>query len=78
MVAASFATMPASTSPHLQVAVVVADWVSVAALVAVDAALNVLVHPFKQFVGETTTLDSLVYPFRGTDTVPFWAVILCI
>ena len=53
------------------------DWVTIVALVAIDVALNLAVHPFQRFVGETTMLASLMYPLKG-DTVPFWLVPVCV
>lgn len=51
------------------------DWVILLLLVVIEAILNVI-EPFHRFVGEDMMTD-LKYPLKG-NTVPFWAVPVCI
>lgn len=51
------------------------DWLILLLLAAVDITLNVI-EPFHRFVGEEMMTD-LKYPFHK-DTIPFWAVPVCI
>lgn len=52
------------------------DWVALLLLAGIDIALNAM-EPFHRFVGEDM-LFGLKFPFKKHNTVPTWAVPVCL
>lgn len=52
------------------------DWLILLLLAAIDDGLNII-EPFHRYVGQEMMVD-LKYPFKVADTIPMWAVRVCI
>lgn len=52
------------------------DWLILLVLVAMDGFLN-YIHPFNRYTN-TKMLKDLKFPFKEHDTIPMWAVPVCI